>query len=77
MSVTESARLLAIIRFHLKAVRRAADVGRVVGVGTVTTVEQVAGCADAGARFATATDLDRIAARAVDAVADASNAGSP
>jgi 2-keto-3-deoxy-6-phosphogluconate aldolase len=136
VSVTESARPLAIIRFReacdldavieamlargisivevtidapgaLEAVRRAAGAGRVIRVGTVTTVEQVARCADAGARFvvspgtvvgsylaagatcvgvgseitgrtapATAAELDRITARAIVAVAGASETGS-
>jgi 2-dehydro-3-deoxyphosphogluconate aldolase / (4S)-4-hydroxy-2-oxoglutarate aldolase len=80
VSLTESARLLAIVRFRetcnledvveallaggismvevtidtpgaLDAVRRAAGAGRIVGVGTVTSIEHVRRCVDAGARF--------------------------
>jgi 2-dehydro-3-deoxyphosphogluconate aldolase / (4S)-4-hydroxy-2-oxoglutarate aldolase len=96
MTVIDSARLLAIVRFRepcdldavldaldssgvrllevtadtpgaLDAVRRSVESGRTVGVGTVTSAEQVRRCADAGARFVVSPGLlDEVVATAIE-----------
>jgi 2-dehydro-3-deoxyphosphogluconate aldolase / (4S)-4-hydroxy-2-oxoglutarate aldolase len=63
----------------LEAVRRSAGAGRIVGVGTVTTVDQVARRADAGARFVVSPGtVDEVVAASLErGVEPTSSARSP